>query len=73
VAVGIGLGVFFYLQGEIDAIGIGVIVMLAGFANLLYWHLNGKQEWEQRQNRERIMHEAQLNYWQDMSRKTQQR
>lgn len=72
VAVGIGISVFFYLQQEESAIGIGVIVLLAGAANLLYWHLNGKKEWEQNQNRERVIHEAQLNYLNEMTNKLKQ-
>jgi hypothetical protein len=72
VAIGIGLCVFFYLQNAQDAIGVGVIVALAGTANLLYWHLNGKKEWEQQQTRERVLHEAQLAYLNEMTNKLKQ-
>ncbi len=72
VGVGIGISVFFALQHAEEAIGIGVIVALAGVANLLYWHLNGKKEWEHNQNRERVIHEAQLNYLNEMTNKLKQ-
>ena len=66
IAVGLGLAIFFNEVAS-QLIGIGVLVMLIGVANLVYWQLAGKKEWDARVQWQQSVGEAYLHYLAQLS------
>lgn len=67
--VGLGLCPALYYANDRSegAWTFGFVVMLAGLANLIFWHMAGKQEWQSRLNAEKAVNDAYLSYLQQLS------
>ena len=66
VAVGIGIALLgFSVTTKLHS--IGALVALIGVAHLLYWHLNGRKEWESRLQWEKAASEAYLTYMRELT------
>lgn len=70
IAVGLGLSIFFYMIAT-KMMAIGVLVMLIGAANLVFWQLAGKKEWEARVQWQQSVGQAYLNYLAQLSAKVE--
>lgn len=71
LATGLGIGFMGYVKGGDVVWAAGVLIGLIGIAQLAYWHLGGRKEWEARVQWEQAVGESYLRYLHELTAKVQ--